>query len=50
MKQTTETNYAELMRRAENAQSRSEAIELINLATRLREHDEHKRVQALFRK
>ena len=37
-----ELNYAELMRRAEQAKSRGEAIHFINCATRLKEQDEFK--------
>ena len=48
MKKTTEVNYAELMRRAESTSSRQEAIDLIHLATRLKEQEEYRKVQNLF--
>lgn len=44
-----ETNYTQLMLRAEQASSRKEAIDLINLATRLLEHEELKKVEALYK-
>ena len=47
MKQTTEYNYAELMRRAEKATSRKEAIDLIHLATRVKENDQIRKIQQL---